>query len=112
MRLRTKLFLLSCGLIALFGLMLRLPSSLAGGAAQDQPTLTEEQKKLVTATRDAVRNADIAILAAEELRRTADTKVTLITNIVPFSAADENAMRKMEESAGHIRAIASLNLLS
>jgi hypothetical protein len=102
------LFALLCAL-AFTALLPTLPSALA---FQDQPVLTEAQKKLVASAKDAARTADRTVVAAEETRRSADGKVTIISGLVAFDAADDMAMRKLEELADTLGSIGRLNLLT
>lgn len=110
MPLRIKLLVLSCAVAAAL-LPFTLPAA-SRVSAQEPPALTEEQKKLVTAARDAVRAAERAVVAAEETRRSADAKVTRVSTLVSFDDADETSMRSLEDLASVIRSTANPNHLA
>ena len=81
-------------------------------ALQDKPALTDEQKKKVNAVNDQLRSADQAIALAEDVRRSAASKVTLINDRSSFDEANETALRKLEELADAVRSVATLSLPS
>lgn len=76
------------------------------------PALTDDQKKKVNAVNDQLRSADQAIALAEDVRRSAAGKVTLINDRSSFDEANETALRKLEELAGAVRSVATLSLPS
>lgn len=80
-------------------------------AIQDKPVLTDEQKKKVNAVNDQVRAGEQLIELAETIRRSADSKVSLINDRSSFPEADETSLRKLEELADAIRSVANLSLL-
>lgn len=81
-------------------------------ALQDKPVLTEEQKKKVNAVNDQLRSAAQSIELAEEARRSADGKVTLINDRSSFDEAGELELRKLEELAEAIRSVTTFNTIS
>ena len=89
-----------------------LPRVAPAVAFQDRPVLTDEQKKLVANARDSVRRADRAVVAAEETRRSANGKVTLITSLSAIDKPDDIALRRLEELAGAIASVSRLALLT
>ncbi|MGH9873712.1 MAG: hypothetical protein ACRD9S_14785 [Pyrinomonadaceae bacterium] len=81
-------------------------------ALQDKPALTDDQKKKVNAVNDQLRSADQSIELAEDVRRSADGKVTLINDRSSFDEANEMALRKLEELAEAVRSVSTLSLVS
>ena len=81
-------------------------------ALQDQPTLTDEQKKKVNAVNDRLQSADQSIELAEGVRRSAESKATLINDRSSFDEANETALRKLEELADAIRSVSTLSVVS
>lgn len=108
---RSKGWLSICNFVVVMLAAFLFSGWLAVAASDDPPVLTDEQKKLVTAARNAVKAADQSILAAEQTRRSADSKTILISSLNSFEAADEMAMRNLEELAGAIRSVGSASLL-
>jgi chromosome segregation ATPase len=97
--------LLSAGLFGCLGV---LP---VVAAPQDKPELTDEQKKLVNAVNDQAQSAQQSIELAEQARRSADSKVTLISDRSSFEEADEIALRKVEELAEAVRSVTTLSVV-
>ena len=106
---KSNLVLVLLTLSALIGVVAVPPVT---SALQDKPALTDDQKKKVNAVNDQVRNADQAIELAEDVRRSAGSKVTLINDRSTFDEANETALRKLEELADVVRSVATLSLFS
>jgi hypothetical protein len=102
------LFVLLCALA--FAAL--LPTFFPAQAFQDEPVLTDAQKKLVANARDAARSADRKVVAAEETRRSANGKVTLITSLSAIDNPDDVALRSLEELAGAITSVSRMALLT
>jgi len=104
---------LVCGLLSLTTLTLAsVVTPVVNALRDDKPALTDDQKKKVNAVNDQLRNADQSIELAEGVRRSADSKVTLINDRTSFDEANETALRKLEELADAIRSVATLSVLS
>src|SRR5215211_5129786 len=88
------LILLSLGTLAV---VLAIPPVTT--ALQDKPALTDDQKKKVNAVNHQLRSADQSIELTEGVRRSADSKVTLINDRTSFAEANETALRQVEELA-------------
>lgn len=104
------LLLLSLLAISLVAAQSILPTVAA--ALQDKPALTDDQKKKVNAVNDQLQSAEQSIELAESLRRSADSKVTLIADRSSFDEANEMALRKLEELADAVRFVTTLSLVS
>ena len=106
---KNLLLLTLLSLSALLGASAIPPVSIA---LQDKPALTDDQKKKVNAVNDQLRSGDQSIELAEGVRRSADSKFTLINDRSSFDEADETALRKLEELADAIRSVTTLSLVS
>ncbi|HTG92283.1 MAG TPA: hypothetical protein VL866_06840 [Pyrinomonadaceae bacterium] len=104
---------LLCGLLGLTTLTFAsIVAPVVNALRDDKPALTDDQKKKVNAVNDQLRNADQSIELAEGVRRSADSKVTLINDRTSFDEANETALRKLEELADAIRSVTTLSVIS
>ena len=79
--------------------------------ATPPPGLTPEQKKLITAADDAVRESRQAILQAENKRTEAASHSRRINNLTASKTADDAALRNVEELIDVTEEVAAANFL-
>jgi hypothetical protein len=80
-------------------------------AATPPPGLTAEQKKLITAADDAVREARQAVLQAENKRTEAASHSRQINNLTALKTADDAALRSVEELIDVTEGVAAADFL-